>query len=459
MALPQDDPAIRLLTEQNAADIYAPRDQVEDLVADGLASNTAPATAAANAVSTALAGADVMKGSDARALRSVTAPSYAIPFTDASGYVSGGVQSDGRFNHERPPKVQGQTDVTLRPLNNTGWLIPFTDPQGYVAGGIRMDGTAEFFKLRLSPANVLQLANETVGYTKSSRSRLATIGDSLTDGYFGGTGGQRADSYPTKLQALVPAGVQVFNVGTSGFTVDEEAVRIGALPVPLTVTGGTIPASGPVPVTTTAVIGWRPSGTLRNLPGSLAGIPGILSRTNSDTSFTFTRSTAGSEVVVPGAPVFVPDYTGHAGDTAIILLGRNNVSFSVKGADATIGEHVAKGIARIVDWLSPAIKQVLIVSNTTATNETAGAAGHTTVTDINARLKAAYPSRYLDLRTYLVKQAIYDLGLTPTAADTTAMNADTLPPSIMDDNTHWSKATAGLVAAHINDYLTTRDWV
>lgn len=459
MALPQDDPALRLLTEQNAADIYAPLDAVEDLVAETIASDTAPATAAASAVSTALAGADVMKGADARALRSVAAPTYAIPFTDSSGYVAGGVHTDGRFNHERPPKVQGQADVTLRPLNNTGWLIPFTDSLGYVAGGIRLDGTAEFFKLRLSPVNLLQIANETVGYTKSSRVHVATIGDSLTDGYFGGAGGQRTDAYPAKLQALVPAGVQVINIGTSGFTVDEEAVRIGALPVPLTVTGGTIPTSGPVTVTTTAVIGWRPSGTTRTYTGSLAGVPGTLTRTTSDTSFTFTRTTAGTEVPVSGAPVLVPDYAGHAGDTAIILLGRNNVSFSVKGSDATIGEHVAKGIARIVDWLTPAIKQVLVVSATTTTAETTGTAGYVAVADINARLRAAYPSRFLELRNYLVKQAIYDLGIPPTPADTTAMNGDTLPPSIMDDNTHWSKATAGLVAAQINDYLTTRGWV
>jgi len=400
--------------------------------------------------------------SDPRLSRRVQFGDYAQPFADINGYVAGGVQNDGVWNFEKSPRVKGQQDVTMRPLNTTGWAIPFADKDGYVAGGIRPDGTAEFLKLKLPPGAVsdpLGDANLAAGYSRSSRYRVAAIGDSLTDGYFGGVANQDADSYPTKLQALMPAGVQVFNLGNSGYTVDEEAVRIGALPVPLTVTGGSIPTSGPVGVTTTAVIGWRASGTTRTIPGTLAGVPGTLTRTTSDTAFTFTRTTSGSAVAVGGAPVFVPDMAGHSGDTAIILLGRNNVSFNVPGPDASIGEHVAKGIARIVNWLSPQIKHVLVVSATTTQAETSGTAGYNTIADINARLLAAYPTRFLDLRAYLVNQAIYDLGITPTTADTTAMAADTLPPSIMDDSTHWSKATAVLVAAQINNYLTTRGWV
>lgn len=437
--------------------------QVPPIVSAFLASDAAPATAAANAVGSALAAQDILRGSDVRAARTVMdATVYALPLTDKDGYVAGGVQADGRFNFERTPKVKGQADVTMRPLNVTGWAIPFTDPDGYVAGGIRPDGTAEFTKMKLPASAALQAANEAAGYTRSSRSRIASIGDSLTAGYFGGVGGITADAYPAKLQALVPVGVTVFNLGVSGYTVDEEAVRIGALPLPLTVTGGSIPTTGPVTVATTAVIGWRPSGTARNIPGSLAGVPGTLNRTNSDTSFTFTRTTDGSAVTVAGAPLFVPDYAGHDGDTAIILLGRNDVTYSVKGADASVADHVAKGIARIVNWLTPSIKQVLIVSNTTTTAETSGTAGYATVADINTRLAAAYPSRFLNLRSYLVTRAIIDLGITPTTADNAAIAGDTLPPSIMDggtDNTHWSKATAVLVAAQINNYLTTRGWV
>jgi len=447
-----DGPAPRLLVESEAT----------GLIAGILAADTGPATAATAAVGNALAASDILKGNDPRASRSIISTTYALPFTDATGYVSGGIQSDGRWNFERGPRVRGQNDVTLKPLNTTGWAIPFADQDGYVAGGIRPDGTAEFFKLKLPPgaaSDALADANLAAGYTRSSRYRVAAIGDSLTDGYFGGVGNQDADAYPAKLQALMPAGVTVFNLGNSGYTVDEEAVRIGALPVPLTVTGGSIPASGPVDVTTTAVIGWRPSGTTRTIPGTLAGVPGTLTRTTSDTVFTFTRTTTGTAVAVSGAPVFVPDFAGHAGDTAVILLGRNNVSYSVQGADASIAEHVEKGIARIVNWLTAQVKHVLVISNTTTQAETSGSGGYATIADINARLAVAYPTRFLNLRSYLVNQAIYDLGITPTTADNTAMAADTLPPSIMDDNTHWSKNTAVLVAAQINNYLTTRGWV
>lgn len=315
----------------------------------------------------------------------------------------------------------------------------------------------------LGPSVQLQFQpNEAVGFSQSSRTRVAAIGDSLTAGYFGGVGNLPTDAYPYRLQQIVPAGVEVFNLGSSGYTVDEEAVRIGALPVPLTVSGGSIPATGPVTVTTTAVIGWRPAGTTRTIVGSLSGVPGVLTRTSSDTSFTFTRTTGGAAVPVSGSPVFVPDYSGHDADTVVILLGRNNVTFSVKGADASVAEHVANGIARIVNWLSPDAKQALVISATTSTSERSGTAAYATVADINNRLQSAFPYGFVDLRTYLAHQAIADLGITPTTADLTAISGDTLPPSIMDggtDQIHWSKATAELVAAKINESLVARGWV
>lgn len=410
----------------------------------------------------AVAVSDVVQGDDPRALRLVEAQDYSIPFVDEGGYVSGGVQADGTFNMEKPPRVFGEAAVTMFPLNGPtdDWAIPFVDADGYVAGGIRKDGTAEFFKLKGGGGgSAVDIANEMIGFTRSSRKRVSCIGDSLTNGYFDGAGGKTADSYPTKLQALLGAGVEVFNLSTSGLAVDEVAIRVGAFPLPLTVAGGSIPASGDVAVTTSATIGW---GIASGYNGSLAGVPGRLTRTEGSTkAFTFRRTTAGSAVPVSAGTVFVPDYAGHDKDTLVIFLGRNDVSQQITGGESSVVDHVVAGVTRIMEWASPTIKQVLVLGATTNTNEVSGTGGHATITAINQRLKERFSSRFFDMRRYLVDRAIYDLGITPTATDREKMAGDTLPPSIMDpgDSTHYSRGTAALVAAQVNEYLNTRGWV
>lgn len=389
---------------------------------------------------------------------------YAHIFPDKDGRNAGGVTKAGRFNFEKAPTVQGVEGTALQPMHAPGYAWAWPDRDGHFSFGIRDDGTVEIHKGG-SAVDALALANTMAGFTRSDRTRVACFGDSLTNGYYGGTSGHTADAYPAKLQALVPAGVTVFNVSTSGRTVDEVAVRIGALALPITVTGGSIPASGPVGVTTTTTVGWGPG--VRSYTGTLAGIPGVLNRADgATTTLAFARTTAGSATAVTPGTIFVPDQAGHDTDTAVIFLGRNDIGYNVTGAEATVAEHIAAGVQRIVDWLSRDIKQVIIVSVTTTTLETAGTAGYTTVTSANTLMQAKNPTRYLDLRGYLVNQAIHDLGITPTPGDLSNMAADTLPPSIMDpgsggtgDVTHYSMATAGLVADQMYNYLTPRDWI
>lgn len=412
---------------------------------------------------------DWVKGVELRTPAGMNGTDYALALADAESNIAAGALLSGRFNFELPPRVQKMLGVVAQPVIAPGWAFIYPDSTGRIAWGVRTDGTfvAHKFDSGTGPAgDAAGIANIVAGLSKSLRTKIVTPGDSLTDGYFAGTGGQRADAWPAKLQALLGAGVEVVNVAASGYCVDEEAIKIGALPVPLTVDGGQIPASGPVQVTTSEVIGWREAGVTRTFTGSLAGVPGTLTRTDSNTVFTFTRTTAGAAVAVPAGTVFASSFAGYDAHTMVLMLGLNNVAYNIKGGDATVAEHVRKGIRRIVNWHSRTVKQVLVLSLTTAVSWTAGTANHATVSTINGFLAEDWTTKYYDLRRYLVDQAIHDLGITPTTADTAAMAADTLPPAIMDpgpggtgDGTHYSKATAALVGQRVFDYVTTRDWV
>ncbi|QRQ79092.1 SGNH/GDSL hydrolase family protein [Glutamicibacter protophormiae] len=412
---------------------------------------------------------DWVRGVESRTPAGMNGTDYALAFADAESNLAGGALATGRFNFEMPPRVQKMLGVVAQPVLAPGWAFIYPDSTGRIAWGVRTDGTFVAHKFdggTGSGGDPAGIANIVAGMSRSLRTKIVTPGDSLTDGYFGGTGGQRSDAWPAKLQALLGSGVEVINAATSGYCVDEEAIKIGALPLPLTVASGQIPASGPVEVTTDAVIGWREAGVTRTFAGSLAGVPGTLTRTESDTVFTFTRTTAGTAVAVPPGTVFVSSFAGYDAHTMVLMIGFNNVAYNVKGGDATVAEHVRNGIRRIVNWHSRTIKQVLVLSVTTAVPWTSGTANYSTVATINGYLAEDWRTKYYDLRRYLVDQAIYDLGLVPNTADTAAMAADTLPPSIMDpgaggtgDGTHYSKATAALVGQRVFDYVTTRDWV
>lgn len=419
------------------------------------------ADAAAGALDAEISQQDFVQGDDTRVLRTVTAPDYAIVNTDGDGYIAGGWMADGTHNFEKAPRVMGAQGVVAQPAIAPGWAYVHTDAQGYVAFGIRDDGTVVAPKGQFDATSI---ANAAIGMTRSKRTDVATPGDSLTNGWFDGRT-QEEFSWPARFATLAPS-VTVTNVAESGWVVDEIAIKLGAMEMPLTVSGGSIPASGAVTVTCPTEIGWHPNGISRSFTGTLAGVTGVLRHETASDAYTFTRSTAGDSTPVAPGTLFIPESTVHSADTLLTMAGHNDVAFGVVGPEGNTAQHVVNGIRRIYQWASRQLKQFMVMSVTTKVTWTSGTSQYFIVKSINDALAAEYTTRYYDLRQYLVNEAIYDLGITPTANDLAAMAGDTLPPSIMDpgadgtgDITHYSKDTAALVGDHVFDWVTLRDWI
>ena len=459
-------PAWKTATAYTAGQrVIAPNGDVVASVANHTSTTYIPANWTASAQDGRIAGAentlsgeDLVRGKDPRVLRDITDSTYAIPFADKDGYVAGGVLPNGTFNFEKPSTILGETGISAQPISAPGWAEVHTDKDGYISCGIRSDGT--FVSYKSASSSTLQQANDALGYSRSSKTRVATVGDSLTAGYDNVTGSWAAgQSWPAQLQTLVPASVTVFNRAYGGWTVDEIAIELGAFPFDVTITGGTIPASGAVGVTTAQPVGWTGSSNIRSFHGSLAGIPGTI-RKDAGNVLSFTRTAAGTAKDTSGLQRFTADWDVHRADTLIIFIGRNDVSNSVVGGEGSVVDHVLAGTQRIVDYLTVDLKQVLLVGTITTQSETSGTAGYNTVTAINSALAAKFGPRFVDVRRYLIDKAIYDQGITPTTADLTAMAADTLPASIMMDGTHYNQATAALLASKVfNPYLQTRGWL
>lgn len=304
-------------------------------------------------------------------------------------------------------------------------------------------------------------ANAAPGANASSRTKLSAFGDSLTDGGANGTLWPEADSWPSKLGAQLPA-VTVTNHGYSGATVGEMMFRTGIKQPRFTVVGGSIPANGYATLTTNEDLGLDPTRAY-SVAGKLAGVTGMWQRlSGGELRFNTYGTVGGPATTATGAQVFVPDTTADPSQTAIIFIGRNDVTFGIKGNEASVADHVVGGVQRVMEWLTPQVKQVMLVGVTTGTNEPSGSTNHTIITEINDRLRTLYPGKFKSIQAYLKDQVMADMGITPTADDTAKINSGTLPPSIMEgsDVVHFSKATAAALAQYFfAPFLKAKGWV
>lgn len=360
------------------------------------------------------------------------------------------VSARGYVNEADPRVMQRSSDPDY------SWAV--VDRDGFAALAVRHDGTVIAPSLTAGSVEWTmemsrRVASDMTGMLRSDRTQFACIGDSLS---------YRPEGvgYPDQLRALVSPGATVETHGRSGYTSDEILMQSGAIPLTVQVPGGSILASGDTPVVVPEGegLGWTPLGTYRTVIGSLAGVEGRLIRTDSNTEMVFRRDEAGTAVTVDSAPL-IPWRAGDADRSIVALMGRNDVSNGTVGQHASVPEHILAAYIRLESHMRSDIRQFLALSVTNRMSEPVGTARYNTVQATNTLLRERYGPRFLDIRTRLVRDGLATAGLTPTPEDVAAMEADTIPPQLMTDDTHWNEIGAGLVAGWVHDYLTTRDWI
>lgn len=335
----------------------------------------------------------------------------------------------------------------------SGWLMALTDSEGSVGWGLRPNGT---FWARLAddvvlPANVLSNLIDMVTANFLPSQEIVCWGDSMTAGA-GGSG----TTYPGVLAAALGRTVATRGVGGQGSAAI--ATRQGGLPMLVTVESNQIPASGSVAVTDrsqTPITNQGPS----SFSGVLAGVPGILAASTEDGgatyAYTFSRSDPGDVVSCPPESQFVFDYaTAGAAQTAIIWSGRNDA----KATRANIRD-IRDHILAMVDHLTVRQKRFLVVSICNGgAAEGSGSGTYTQIAAANAELAETFGDHFVDLRSYMVNQAIHDAGLTPTGDDTTDMAADGIPLSLRNDGIHFNAAGYTQVGQFLARQIIARGW-
>jgi hypothetical protein len=271
------------------------------------------------------------------------------------------------------------------------------------------------------------------------RFAIAAQGDSMTERYQNIGGKSWTDVLAAEL------GVPVINLGKSGQSSTEVAVRVGGVPFRATVAGNTIPTSGAVGLTAyTPSTFWRT--TLEHqYAGTLAGVPGILRQNVGDpVTFHFIRDEPGDAVACPPNSLFVPAQAKFLKWTPIIWIGRNNIG------DGFVQQAI-EDIDAIVDSLPfpKQAKRFLVFSVCNAQAEPKGSVGYARVMAINAHLESTHPDQYVDVRAWLRDHALKAMGLTPDAADIAAIAQDRIPPQLMQDNLHITEPAGQALGRYI----------
>jgi lysophospholipase L1-like esterase len=278
---------------------------------------------------------------------------------------------------------------------------------------------------------------------------LTTWGDSLT----ASQGATAGNEWPTVAGSIL--GLPVVNNGRAGWASTDIAALMGAVDLALTVTGNTIPASGPVTVTAVSPTKSfrKSSGANPTWVGTLAGVPGTLTHVQAGDTWTFTRTSSGTATPCPAGTKF------HAtlGDTArnniaTIWVGRNNF------LDSNDPYDVVKDTDLMVRHLTSRSQRYLVIGLTNSTAEPTGSTNHKTIVKINALLEKRHGDKFVDIREHLVQHGMDEAGLLPTAASEASRTADTIPAALMTDAVHMNNTGYAVVAKKIARVMAGLGW-
>ncbi len=263
--------------------------------------------------------------------------------------------------------------------------------------------------------------------------QIVAWGDSLTYGLTR-IDGVWQQAKPTMPETIgTDLGVPTKNLGLPSLGSAEIAVRQGGLRPRVTLSGGRIPAKSTTPIHVDAISptdGWSQyptAGTLK-MHGVLARVSGTLEHTLipgvDDFSFT-PDAPVDSAVPLPMGSTFTgTDGEEYRGCLAVIWAGTNN---------STQPSAITRDIASMVSALSSP-QHCLIIGTVPATID---------------YLANAYGRRFVDLRSWLVTDGLAAAGAVPTAADTEAIAAGIVPPSLTVDGTHLTQAAYTAVGHYL----------
>ncbi|EPK7525538.1 hypothetical protein P7S38_002392 [Klebsiella variicola] len=313
----------------------------------------------------------------------------------------------------------------------------------------------------------------------------AVVADAYGDSKTAGTGGT---PYPTQLAALIGNGFTQNNYGIGGQVSTQIAMRMGAVPTYLTVTGNAIPAANSS-VTITQInnvsataapaypsqdkrlLSTQSNNTTYTLDGWICGVKCRITRTASGANdntkteaYSLTALTGTGVRCLPGS-LFVPDYAlqDYSDREMWICAGINDFrSGATTSADYDADVATIKSsVDAMVDFAEKSGRNVILFGLTTDNYsiEFYGGIRYPRILELNYYWSQKYPNYYargnngLDLRETLI--AAYNSSI---AQDVIDYGEDITPSSLRSDNRHPNTAGYGIYASLGYEFRTKRGY-
>lgn len=270
---------------------------------------------------------------------------------------------------------------------------------------------------------------------------ILTVGDSLT----------ASGNIASKLATLT--GRTVRNMGVGGEGTGTIMGRLGVWPMMVSISGGVLPASGAVDVS--LVSSYNGVAVAPNLQGTgvrgeadtylwgTLGVGGprvrIDMRINDDgppqvRQWQITRDGTGNAITYLRPQPFIPEHgSARSGDIIILWTGQNDGSDTARSYAA---------FQALEQWMTKAGKRFLIASKPTGAN--------TGWTDFEKSLLDRWGRRYLNIRRFLIDDAMPLMNLTPTSQDELDIQSGTVPTSLRSDSTHHTAAAQQAMAEFLH---------
>ena len=281
---------------------------------------------------------------------------------------------------------------------------------------------------------------------------IAFWGDSMTQG---------ADPDGVSMPGIIKDELkkEVFNGGVGGLNSESIACLQGGRVLKIKLDGDKIPASGLVNLTTYNIQPYIHT-TDKNRLGSINGIAGTLTRVGNPInpiiadSFSFTRTTPGSEINIIDVDDFIfDDAINHRNEIQVIWAGRN---------DPRTESQISLIISNILSMTNFMTNkaQFLVISVCNGSRQTEGSGSETllNIIKLNYELETTFGNKYINLRKYMVEKAIYDAHLIPTSEDLQDISADCIPSSLRYDAVHFNAIGNRMAGKYIANIIRSKKW-
>ena len=257
-------------------------------------------------------------------------------------------------------------------------------------------------------------------------------------------------------------GISTYNFGQGALKSHEVAVLQGGQPFYLTPNDTLISANSELQLRPIDIEPFNDFGTqeydgmIQDMSGSLARIhvPGDGSLLQ---HFLFKRGYSWVEKHLEDTVVFKFDHAQKYKESmTLIWAGRNDDKS--KGKREKTVENIDK-MVRALEGQAKSKYLVLSICNGRSDKEGKDTKAHERILKLNEMLKEKFKEHYVDLRSYMVKQAIYDMNISPSPKDLADMDKDCIPTIFFADHVHLNELGNSAAGRYMAKIIQEKGWL